>query len=441
MLSLRLRTAICLLSLIFILPAFAFAQQFKVGFAKVDITPKKPTPMWGYGVRHDMLSKGVQNPLYAKAVVIDVGDQKLALVGLDLGRSLGEPQYSQIKQAIKKDSGVTALMMVGSHTHSGPVLELKDEPGKGKGKFDYAVKYVGELEQNLIDVINEAAKNVQDARIGWGSMNVDMNRNRQAKKEPKPRDTELAVVRFDDLNGKPIAILTNFAAHPTMLNPMDCLFSSEWPGQMQDNVEKDLHTNCMFMQGAAGDMSVKTTPKTNTIETYGKAMAGYVEQIAKGIQTKVPEHPSIQCMEKTYAFKTRIDFRNKAVQQLLAKAFFPELAHAFLDDVKDDIIRPHLTVVLLNKQLALVGGSGEFFCNHSNRLKARSGAEKTLFFGYCNGHHMYFPTIEQAAQGGYGADAQVSWVSLGAGEEMMNDALIDIYVMLGKLTREQVSPL
>ena len=46
-------------------------------------------------------------------------------------------------------------------------------------------------------------------------MQVDMNRNRHSKIEPKPRDTELAVVRFDDLDGKTIAVMVNFAAHPT----------------------------------------------------------------------------------------------------------------------------------------------------------------------------------------------------------------------------------
>jgi hypothetical protein len=45
---------------------------------------------------------------------------------------------------------------------------------------------------------------------------------------------------------------------------------------------------------------------------------------------------------------------------------------------------------------------------------------------------MYFPTIEAASEGGYGADAQVSMVELGAGEQMMNRALVNIYTMLGK---------
>ena len=45
---------------------------------------------------------------------------------------------------------------------------------------------------------------------------------------------------------------------------------------------------------------------------------------------------------------------------------------------------------------------------------------------------MHFPTIEGASVGGYGADATVSWVPVGAGEQMMDKALINLYTMLGK---------
>src|SRR5213593_3702275 len=55
---------------------------FKVGAAKRDITPKEPVPMWGYSSRHDALSEGVLDPLYAAALVIQAGTTKLAIVGL-----------------------------------------------------------------------------------------------------------------------------------------------------------------------------------------------------------------------------------------------------------------------------------------------------------------------------------------------------------------------
>ena len=73
---------------------------------------------------------------------------------------------------------------------------------------------------------------------------------------------------------------------------------------------------------------------------------------------------------------------------------------------KDGRWPAELNTVLLNGEMRVWwAASGEFFCNHSNRLKARSYVQQTLFFGYCNGHGMYFPTIEAASEGGYGADS------------------------------------
>jgi hypothetical protein len=258
-----------------------------------------------------------------------------------------------------------------------------------------------------------------------------MNRNRHKKFEPKPTDPELTVIRFDDLEGTPIALMTNYAAHPTMHPGEDLRFSAEWPGEMMDHVEEALGTNVGFLQGAAGDLSCN--PKDNrTIDKFGAALGEEVIKIAKAIETRVPENPSLQGKDETFSYTTRIPVDNPIVKGLLAQAFFPEFGAAAFAPMKGDQIRPQLTTILINKELALVGGSGEFFCDHANRLKERAWDMKTVFVGYCNGHHMYFPTIEAASVGGYGADEKVSWVPIGAGEEMMDQALINLYTMLGK---------
>jgi hypothetical protein len=363
--------------------------------------------------------------------VIDVGTSKIAIVGMDMGRSPRPDSMEKIRKAVLDRAGVNYVMLIGSHTHHGPVLELKDEPGKGQGKYDDAVKYVGWLDEQLIDCIIEAAGDVQDARIGWGSKDVTYNRNRHTKIEPKPRETELAVIRIDDSGGKPIAILVNFAAHPTNVPGEVLKFSADYPGSLKKTVEEGMDTFCAFLQGAAGDMSCNKPEDADDHEKFGVLLGREVIEVAKTIETSVPATPSIQCIDQDFEFESRVDFSNKMVIQMFSVAFFPELAQAALDDVQGNKIRTHLTTALINGELALVGGSGEFFCNHSIRLKERSRAKKTLFLGYCNGHNMYFPTIEAAAEGGYGGDATVSWVEIGAGEHMMNQALANIYTMLG----------
>lgn len=416
-----------------LLSTMARAEAFRVGFAKQNITPARAVPMWGYGDRHNALSTGVLDKLWAKAVVIEAGEDKLALVGLDLGRSPRDDQMARIKTAIQAQAGVDYVMISGSHTHHGPVIELVDEPGKGQGMYDDAVAYAAELELKIIEAIVQAAAHVQPAKIGWGTQEVSLNRNRHSKIEPKPTDPELGVIRFDATDGQPLAVVVNYAAHPTMLESRDLRFSAEWPGHLQAAVEESLGAPCVFMQGAAGDLSVRTTPETNTIETFGQALATHVLEVVRRIDTSVPDSPSIQGTYDSFVFDTRLPFNNPVLRFAFSAAFFPELAGASVtSEMQQNKIRTELVTVLINGQLALAGGSGEFFCQHSNRLKARSRAAETFFFGYCNGHNMYFPTIEGAAEGGYGADPMVSWVALGAGESMMNQALINIYKMLGK---------
>jgi neutral ceramidase len=431
-----LRTLIvCVLSPIVAAPATAGEAEFNVGFAKRDITPQAATPMWGYGARHAMLSQGTADPLMAKAVVIEAGDERLAIIGMDIGRGPTTPMMEQIRKAVAETAGVGHVMIAGSHTHHGPVIELTDRDGFGKGKFDDAVAYSKRLPELLIEAIVEAKESAVPARIGVAKKNVELNRNRHTKRTAKPTDPMLAVIRFDDAAGKPIAVIANFAAHPVTMDTMILKFSADYPGALQNRVEAALKTNCVFMPGASGDMSPNRGSLDGT--QYGEALGDIVSALAKSIETKTPERPSIQAKINRFQFTSRIDFNNPLLMLVFERAFFPELVRNYTLEFGGGI-EPELTTVLINRNLALVGGSGEFFCNHANRLKERSYIDDTLFFGYCNGHHMYFPTIEAASEGGYGGDAPVAPVEIGAGEQMMNRALINIYTMLGKFPPETI---
>lgn len=481
----RLLTLACALTLAGQVAALAAETPFRAGHARVEITPEKPLPMWGYGERRDAMAVGARDPLFADCVVIEAGAERLAIVGLDLGRSPGDPMFSRILESVRASVGVGQILMSGSHTHHAPVLELKDAESQGRGKYNDALAYYAALEAKLAKVIEAAAADLRDARLGWGSAELEMNRNRHRKQEPKSRDRELAVLRLDDLGGKPIALIVNFAAHPVMLSAGDLRWSADYPGPLKRVLSAELGAPVVFMQGAAGDLSPQSAPEHSMadndpalanpslnpgqaaslervkslrkpkesellalkrdyvkadfrMEAFGAALGREAAAVAKSIQSTRPARPEIKGRRDLFAFESRVDFKNPFLISLFATAFFPELANSCAADHADNLVRPSLTTILLNQEVAFVGGSGEFFCDHSLRLKERSRGVKTLFFGYCNGHNMYLPTIEAAAEGGYGADAQMSWVALGAGEEMMNQALIHLFEMRGKLTTRRV---
>jgi neutral ceramidase len=408
---------------------------FRAGAGEKDITPPAGIPMWGYGARHDMLSQGALDPLMAKAVVVAAGPDKVALVGIDIGRGPTDEMMKIIRREIADKAGIRNVLITGSHTHHGPVIELTDEPGLGQGKFDVAVTYSRKLPGLLVEAILAADRDLKPARIGIATESVALNRNRQTKREPKATDPMLAVLRFDDEAGKPIAILVNFAAHPVMTDTKILKYSADYPGFLKNKVEAELSTKCVFMQGAAGDMSTNAGSGPRGPQEFGKKLADHVIALARSLKTETPEHPSVKGMVDTFRFKSRVDLSDPKVTGAYEKAFFPEISRNFAKEFAEGLTA-ELNTVLINGEIALVGGSGEFFCNHANRLKARSYVKHTLFFGYCNGHGMYFPTIEAASEGGYGADPGVSFAEVGAGERMMDRAVLNIYKLQGKFARE-----
>jgi hypothetical protein len=406
--------------------------DFKAGAAKRDITPKEPVPMWGYGARHAKLSEGTLDPLHAAAVVIQVGNKKLAIVGLDLGRSPSEASLEKIRERIKAEAGIAHSFIAGSHTHHGPVLELSNEAGKGKGRFDAAIRYYQELEDGIVAAIVEADKKAVPARLASGSVELEgFNRNRHTKLSPKPVDRTLGVLRLDDEAGQPIALLMNFTAHPTSIPSETLKFSADYCGAMKSAVEKELGGTAIFMQGASGDLSTDRGAHGDH-SAYGQALGHQVVKLASSLKPGAAAKPSLEVREERFRFESRTDLANPVIRTVYSFAFFPELVANFIDEYADGI-RPRLTVALLNGEIALVGGSGEFFCQHAMRLRERARVKQLFFFGYCNGYHQYFPTIEAAAEGGYGADTEVAPVEVGAGEQLMNTALTWLFQMQGRL--------
>jgi hypothetical protein len=402
----------------------AAAEDLQAGAAKTEITPPPGGPMWGYAVRHDAPSLGVLDPLHARALVLAVGKQRVAFVSLDLGRAPTRDSTAAIRKQVREAAGVGHLFLVASHTHHGPVLELDTWP-------DARNPYTRQLEQKLVAVITEAARALRPARLGVGGRAVAWNRNRHSRRPDRPVDSELLVVRVEDRAGKPIAHLVNFAAHPTMQDVKVRKFSADYPGALAGLVEQETGAPCLFLQGAAGDLSANPGAARTPAE-FGRAVGRDVLRLAGTVRCDVSADATLQVREHDFRFGKRINLDNPFIRAELSLAFFKGLVDFYERECREGV-RPHLTTALLAGKVGFVGVSGEFFCGHALGLRRRARLERLLFLGYCNDYQQYFPTIEAAAEGGYGTEPPVAPAELGAGERVMDRALLDLYEMRGKL--------
>jgi neutral ceramidase len=394
----------------------ARAGELKAGAATADITPPVGIPMWGYAVRHDAPSVGVRDELYARAVVLDDGDEKLLIVSLDLGRAPARASTARIRERLRAQN-INHMLLVASHTHHGPVMELDDIP-------DVKNPYTRTVEDRICDLAAKALKDAAPARVGVAAKLSELNRNRHSKRADAPVDKTLTVLRVETTDGKPIATLVNFAAHPTMLDAKLLEFSAEWPGAMAKRVQEATGAPCLFLQGASGDLTTKP-PQSGTPDDFGAAVAEEVLAQSKTITCNI-DRPNLKAMREEFRFPCLLQVGDPLVKFSLQSIFFPGLV-AFYEREYREAVRPEVTTIVLTDQLGLVGFSGEMFCGHALSLRRRARMDHLLICGYCNDYQQYFPTIEAISEGGYGTAPPVAVAEPGAGERMTDRALLQLY--------------
>jgi hypothetical protein len=245
-------------------------------------------------------------------------------------------------------------------------------------------------------------------------------------------DPTVAVLRLDRLDGRPLAVLVNYACHPVIYGPDNRLYSADFPGVTTAFVEKALEGNplCFYLQGGAGNINpdhAVSSLQQGAVEfcrQAGADLGRVAADIARRIQTSASADPSLQVAADTLTLGPRWDYK----QWLAADPGNPAIARR----AQETSYALPLTTVLINRQIALAALPGEPFVDFQLQWRARCPAHDCLMLGYSGGFG-YFPTIRAAAWGGYGASHPSTWVEVGAGEQMVDRALIRTYEMLGRL--------
>jgi neutral ceramidase len=417
----------------------------RAGTAKVDITPATHEIMWGF---EDRLApaESTLDPLYARVLVLEAGDRRLAIVALDLGRSFGEPALDRLRESLRKTSRISCLLVSASHTHSAPIV--KDEYSGAPPEWELRAL------QRIEASVAEAAAHFENARIGWGTGSVYIGHNRLRLQDDgtiawfernptmiptSPVDPTVTVLRVDRADGTPLAVLVNYACHPVVLGSDNRQYSADFPAAMNRTVEQALggRATSMFLQGAPGDINpyhAVTPINENAIKMRdwtGERLGAEAARVAKEIHTEDVPAASIDFREETLKFGLRWD-----VDQFRA-GLLKFLGQKTLDlygSPIHSVVESRVTAVLINRQIAIATIPGEPFVDFQTNWRGRCPAPAPLLFGYTNGYHGYFPTIAAASRGGYGAASASTWVEPGAGERIVDWAVVKVYEMLGKLT-------
>ena len=274
---------IALLLVLAVLAPTASAELL-AGTARVDITDYQAGP--------------VNDPSYAKALVLKNGSSVAVIITVD-AVAIGEigriPNHfmASVREKLQVDLNIppASLLVNASHCHS-----------------------IVRTDSDVLAVhaVKEAWKKLEPARAAAGRGHEDRiqeNRRmflkdgtqidvRRAYSMPRdedvttigPIDPAIGLLRIDRKDGRPLAVLYNFAAHPIQGVPSNGN-TADYPGFASKAIEETLGNGALalFIQGAGGDINpakYKDVHQPHDAEPLGNLLGLSVLRAWRSIQPK-----------------------------------------------------------------------------------------------------------------------------------------------------------
>ena len=399
----------------------------KVGISSVNITPPIGVPMAGYSARMGS-AKEIHDDLYAKAIVFNDKDTKAALVRCDL-IGLERDFVEETRRLIESETGIDRnnIMITCTHTHSGPITDslIPD--------LDAWMKV---LSRKIKGAVIAANRNLKEAKIGFNRGSVEgivINR----RKPGGPVDTEVGIIRIDDLAGNPMAVLINYACHAVVLGPDNLLISADYPGFVMNFVERNLGVPALFVNGACGDINpldkltvMRQKRKEDIYDRHGgtfeeakrlgNMIGAEAVKVFLGTETendlelkvasreiKIPlvDLPSIDELKRMLEENENL-FRKLVSEKDAAQAYriamLIQYARSIIKYVESgENVRPTEIQVFRIGDGGLIALPGEIFVEIGLDIKKKSGLKHTFICELANDAIGYVPTREAFKEPGY----------------------------------------
>ena len=415
---------------------------YRVGVARVDITPSGPIWLGGYASRNHP-SEGVLQSLGAKALVFeDQAGTRAAIVTFDLIGIDRELSEAVCQRAFHR-TGIPRQRIVlnCSHTHSGPVVA-----GVTPLVYDLTLEqqaavdgYTRTLADKLVLLIDRAVKDLRPARLAFGEGKATFGANRRAMrvkpaqgqpKPPAPVDHGVPVLVVRNEKDVLRAVLFGYACHSTTLGIYE--INGDYPGFAQADLEASHPgVTALFMAGCGADVNPHPRREVALARQHGRALAAAVDEVLDGamrpvdgplsvgyerVDLKLVDPPDKQQLEQLLQNKNKY-------QQRLARQLLAELAAG----------RPLTTsypypvqVIRFGKDLVMVALAGEACVDYALRLR-RELADRPLWVAsYCNEIFAYIPSERVLAEGGYeGGTAMVYFGLHGPFQPGLEQQIID----------------
>ena len=424
------------------------ARTFRAGAAASNVTPPLGLPIvGGFSPRP---ATHIHDELYAKCLVLDDGETRLAFVIVDnigMAREVGDVA----RQIIQEKTGILPenVMTAGTHTHSSVSARGVHRLVRDEELNDYQKLLV----TRMADGVRRAVNNLEPARIGWGNVQeptqvfnrryhlkpgtpvpnpfggedkVRMNPGRgnpNLLKPAGPTDPEIAFLSVQSTDGRPIALLANYSLH--YVGPRAGLtISADYFGVFGDRIQQLLGADRLdppfvgiMTNGTSADINNVNWPK-KAEKRWGpyekmRQVANLVADDVYKAHQKIEFHDWVKLAaakeELKLAIRKPTEEQLAYARKVLAKPEDAKPYHKLENNYARRAVQLHespdeVSVMLQTFRIGEVGVCAipfEVFVEIGLEMKAKSPFKQTFTISHANGTYGYLPTVQQHALGGY----------------------------------------
>lgn len=429
--------------------------DLKAGAAAVDVTPTQFPVL----VNGNMLSSSAgkaTSKLYARAIVLDDGRERLAIVVVDTCM-MSREFLDEAKQLAAQRTKIRPerMLISATHTHTAPAAMgcLGTEPDP---------EYVPLLRDKLAASIAAAEAHLEPAQVGWavknaadytalrhwiirpdriindpfGNPTVRANMHAGANwdnvtGEAGPEDPDLSLISWQSLQGRPIAVLANFSMHyfsgVEALNAdyfgLFCEGLQSRHGQ-SENADHPPFVAVMS-HGCSGDIWRRDYTQ-RPFKDQDWTVTGYAESLLdiaeSGLKTITYDAHADLSMAET---RMKLPYRVPDAQRLQwARKIVEEMGERLPKTVEEVYAREQ--IILHERQsteivvqalrigdIAIATTPNETYALTGLKLKLHSPLPRAMVIELANGGDGYIPPPEQHLLGGYN-----TWAARSAGLEV-----------------------
>lgn len=410
--------------------------EFSVGYSRKIVNPDEPIPLVGYGNIETRYLQEIGHDITVAVIAISDGEgNDVLIINTDMCTTTtawGDPLQNLVHGAT--NIPLERIYISSNHSHSAPSVS---------GSNERVVRYQEKVFNATVEAALEALADRKPATMATGSIEtenlnfvkhyqyVDENGETQyfgdnfgtavyneTTKHTTEVDPTMHLLRFQR-EGEKDLVVVNWRAHPHFTGgSKKYVLSSDYPGAFREAVEQQIGVDCVYLQGACGNVNSSTRiaseRRTTDVRTFGKLLADHAIEGLENNMTPI-ETGTIKTQYYEYWGEINHRFDHLYVQAKTVSSIWsqtnswdecrphmtpygirsPYHANAIVANhgrttEKDGLLR--MNAVTIGDSFAFVTFPGELFDTISEGVEAGSPFKSTMLIGYSNGHIGYLPS-------------------------------------------------